>query len=836
MKSLKSRKFAMMLSAMLCMATAPAFSGLASDGDPNSGSQPVAGETTPSVENAGGETTGGETTTAEGTTKTETTGGETPAEATATGETTPVAGAEAGTEAGTSAAEAFKRLTEVLGESGKTTGETKPEPFNSGQTPPVQPTPGDETGATPVEDAEDVDPNEKGVEVSKFDTVSLNVQNTDLANVLQLLSIQSKRNIVPSPKVSGTVTANLYDVTFHEALDAILQQNGAGFKEKGNFIFVYTFEELEEIEKAEKKVTHRVIELNYISSSDAATYIQPLISSAGAIVSHTPVGAGMQPTLADGGANSSAHYDRILIRDYPENVDMIANVVKQLDVRPKQVLIESTILKADIHEDLEFGVDMAILSDVGVNEGTSGDPLSAVTEMITGDITKKNTSAITSTPGNVKDGAGALKVGVLTKNVAVFVRALDEVTDTTIVANPKIMTLNKQRAEVLVGEKLGYLSTTATATATTQTVEFLDTGTQLTVRPFISPDGMVRMELRPSISSAETRDVVTGSSVVTIPDEVTQELVTNVMVRDGQTVVLGGLFKEETTIKRNQVPGIGDVPVVGNAFKGRTDDFDRSEVIFLVTPHVIRDEIVGTVGSSVMDTIEMRRIGARDGLLPWSRTKMSSSHLRAALTHINNKEPEQAMWQIDLALDLNPTMVEAIRLKEKLTGQREYLSDGSILGDVVDQVIEAHTGKKANDIRRRPMMPSPRNSKAISDGEKVVFEPAEPVNPLVEVPTEGTELVPETPRTPGTPGTPGTETTPESTAEVTGEPVSDAKKETPEGTEPEAGTENSETQTAATETTEGGEAEESQSASAEKEAGPDDTGAKSAGVETEKED
>lgn len=799
MKSLKSRKFAMMLSAMLCLATAPAFSGFASEGDPAEGSAPAANETTTSGEDTGGEVAAGSET-------------------------------EAGADEGSSAAEAFKRLTEVLGQgSGKE--EKKAEPFNSGQTPPVKPGAGETAGETTPdagEGTEEVDPNEKGVEVSKFDTVSLNVQNTDLANVLQLLSIQSKRNIVPSPKVSGTVTANLYDVTFHEALDAILQQNGAGFKEKGNFIFVYTFEELEEIEKAEKKVTHRVFELNYISSADAATYIQPLISSAGAIVSHTPVSAGLQPTLADGGANSSAHYDRVLIRDYPENVDMIAGVIKQLDVRPKQVLIESTILKADIHEDLEFGVDMAILSDVGVNDGTSGDPLSAVTEMITGDITKKNTSAITSTPGNVKDGAGALKVGVLTKNVAVFVRALDEVTDTTIVANPKIMTLNKQRAEVLVGEKLGYLSTTATATATTQTVEFLDTGTQLSVRPFISPDGMVRMELRPSISSAETRDVVTGSSVVTIPDEVTQELITNVMVRDGQTVVLGGLFKEETTITRNQVPGVGDVPIVGNAFKGRSDDFDRSEVIFLVTPHVIRDEIVGRVGSSVMDTIEMRRIGARNGLLPWSRTKMSSSHLRAALTHIDNKQPEQAMWQIDLALDLNPTMVEAIRLKEKLTGQREYLQDGSILGDVVDQVIEAHTGKKMNEIRRRPMMPSPRNSKAISDGEKVVFEPAEPVNPLVEVPTEGVEEV-----TPGTGETPGTETTPESTAEVTGEPVSDATKESPEGAE--AG-ENTETQTAEqTEQSEGGEKKETKSASA-KEAGPDDTGASSAGVETETED
>src|SRR5690606_15029181 len=123
---------------------------------------------------------------------------------------------------------------------------------------------------------------------------------------------------------------------------------------------------------------------------------------------------------------------------------------------------------------------------------------------------------------------------------------------------------------------------TSTETSTTQTVEFLDIGTQLTLRPFVSDDGFIRMELRPSLSDGTTRSVGAGAGTFIIPDQSTQELTTNVMVKNGQTIVLGGLFKEDTTVSRNQVPGLGDVPVLGLAFKGQDDTVSREEVIFLV--------------------------------------------------------------------------------------------------------------------------------------------------------------------------------------------------------------------------------------------------------------
>ncbi len=545
---------------------------------------------------------------------------------------------------------------------------------------------------------------EQGVEVSRFDTVSLNVQNTDLSQVLQLLSIQGRRNIVPSPQVQGTVTANLYDVTFQEALDAILQQNGAGYIQKGDFIYVYTLEELDRIRQSERKLAYEVVKLNYITAEDASTFVTPLLSKAGSIAISGDVGPGFQPSVGDGGANSFAHTDTMVIRDYAENMEEIKKVIKKLDTRPMQVLVEATILKADITEDLEFGVDFSILTDLAVDSAGLVNPLSGFDDLISGDIDTDQASVITSGVGNTATQAanGGLNVGVVTNNVSAFVHALDSVTDTTLIANPKILALNRQRAEVLIGQKLGYLSTTSTATATTQTVEFLDVGTQLTLRPFVSNDGFIRLELKPQVSTGS----VTTTANFTVPNEETQELTTNVMVRDGQTIVLGGLFKEETTIERDQVPFLGDIPIAGAAFKGKDDKFTREEYVFLITPHIVKDESLYAAGEAMLDSVEITRIGAREGLLPWSRTKLTAGHLRDALRALEGNDREKALYEVDLALGLDPTQPEAIRLKEKLTGQRVYWPDRSLLNEAVNMMVEQKTGKPVN-IRSTPMSPDP---------------------------------------------------------------------------------------------------------------------------------
>ena len=542
-------------------------------------------------------------------------------------------------------------------------------------------------------DHADVDGDVEGQEITvgSFGQVDLHVKELEVSQVLQLLSLQSQRNIIASRNVAGSISADLYGVDFYEALDAILHTNGFGYEEKGNLIFVYTTAELEAIKESQRKVTHRIYRLNYITAADASAFVTPLLSEAGSLSVSADVGAGFQPSIGDGGANSYAHTDTIIIHDYAEHVDEIVAVLQELDKRPKQVLVEATILQASLTENNAFGVDLSVLADFAVSRFL--DPLGVVDEVISGTTPLNNGSAAFSTSvGNTQTGSGGIKVGVVTHGVAAFIRALDDVTDTTVIANPKMLVLNRQKADLLVGGKQGYLSSTSTDTATTQTVEFLEIGTQLTLRPFISQDDFVRLELRPSVSDGSVS--VLGGSV--IPNTTNQELTTNVVVRNGQTVVMGGLFKEDMTVQRNQVPGLGDIPILGTLFKGRDDTVNRDEVIFLITPTIIKDERkLSRIGEVTSDTIEQIRLGAREGLLPWSRTKMISSHLREAQRFYEEGDFQKALWATNLALAIEPMAPEALKMKERITSQAPYQpANLSVLQQAVNQIIDTEVDSR----------------------------------------------------------------------------------------------------------------------------------------------
>ena len=554
---------------------------------------------------------------------------------------------------------------------------------------------------------------DEAVNVGSFGQVDLHVKDLEISKVLQLLSLQSQRNIVASRNVGGTISADLYGVDFYEALDAVLHTNGFGYQEKGNLIFVYTANELETIEEKQRQLTHRLVRLNYITASDASAFVTPLLSSAGSISISAEVSSGFQPTISDGGANSFAYTDTLIIHDYAEVIEEIMEVIKELDKRPKQVLVESTILQARLSENNSFGVDLSILADFAISSFT--DPLGVVNDVITGtQPLPSRTGAAHTTVGNTNTGDSGLKVGIITHSVAAFIKALDAVTDTTVLANPKLLVVNRQKAELLVGEKLGYLSSTATDTSTTQSVEFLEIGTQLTLRPFVSNDGFIRIELKPSISDGNTSRTV-GSFVV--PETTNQEITTNVVIRNGQTVVLGGLFKEDTEVARRQVPFFGDIPLLGVAFKGQDDTVSRNEVIFLITPTIVKDEQLYAMSDRVHADVERTRLGSREGLLPWSQTKMRTSYLRDAQKFSEAGDKDKALWSVNMALTLDPKSNEAIKLKESLTGERFHSSNHfSILVKAVDDMIHNQIDTEGQDTES---VEQPEDSSSDSDMESV---------------------------------------------------------------------------------------------------------------------
>ncbi len=531
------------------------------------------------------------------------------------------------------------------------------------------------------------------VKVDENAIVDLHVNDEDLANVLEMLSIQSHRNIVASKDVNARVTANLYNVTFFEALDAILNINGYGYVEDGNFIYVYTKNEIIDMEKANRQKVSKVIRLNYLNAIDAAEFVKPLLSESGQI--KTPGKTASFPSLGETpiGSDEYAHDAMLVVIDFEENVAEVETLITQIDTRPAQVLVEATILQTQLNEANAFGVDFSVIADMDFGEFVGvGGPLQAANSLIGGKATTGGSSphpadggatAISSTVGNTA-GAGGMKVGVVSNDVAVFLRVLDEVTDTTILSNPKILALNRQPSRVLVGRKVGYLQTTSTDTATTQTVEFLDTGTQLYFRPFVTNEGMIRMELKPQVSEAVIRETndATGAAV-TIPDEITNELVTNVMVRDGQTIVLGGLFRESTETSRRQVPFLGDIPILGSAFRGNDDETQRNEIIFLITPSTVNDTVLAEAGDRGLDAVERVRAGAREGVLRWSRDKMSALRNIEAERLAQSGDTQRAMWLLDRSLTLNPVQPEAIAMREKLGATNHNWPGRSLLEEVM---------------------------------------------------------------------------------------------------------------------------------------------------------
>jgi|GEM_PF-234972 len=544
------------------------------------------------------------------------------------------------------------------------------------------------------------------VNVTDEGTVEIHVNDASLVEVLRMLSLQSQKNIICSKEVRGTVTANLYNVTIREALEQVLHMNGYAYREKGNFINVYTVKELQQIEDAEKRVQNAVYHLHYTPAANALNMIKPVMSASGQVSSTTAAVSGIASGGTDVGGNAHAIEDMLVVTDFPENLEKIAKIIKEIDRRPQQVLVEATILRAALTEDNALGVDFNVLAGVrftdftstagqlnGANiNGLSSSSSSGGSGGSDGSGGTAGAGAINHNGGSIGTGnsftssiPGGMKVGFVSDNVSVFLAALEGVTDTVVLANPKVLALNKQKGEVIVGRKDGYLTTTVTQSSSVQTVEFLDTGTRLIFRPYIADDGYVRMELHPEDSSG-------GLTSANLPFKITTEMTSNIMVKDGHTIVIGGLFRESSDTARSQTPFLGNLPVAGALFRNQRDRTTREEIIILLTPHVIKDdEVYGKLSEEELKKAEKLRVGVRKGMMPWGRERLAEGEYECALAELKKTNPnnQKALWHLDSAINLNPKFIEAIELKQRITGKEVTTFDNSNVRSFVRDMILA---------------------------------------------------------------------------------------------------------------------------------------------------
>ncbi|MHC5209512.1 MAG: type II secretion system protein GspD [Planctomycetota bacterium] len=504
------------------------------------------------------------------------------------------------------------------------------------------------------------------------DGITLNVQSQPLGQVLEALSVQRRINIVAATDTNVPVTANFYDATLEQALDWILTPLGLAWHFDGR---VYSVLPLADHDALTSPLVHHVFRPNYMSAAELERLLTQFLSPRGRmVVSEAPV-VGIASSGDQAGGVESSQPETLIVIDGQDAVDRMAALVEELDQRPRQVLVEATMLEVTLDETNRFGMDITFIGGSEFADFESliapGQVYSPATQIVPGDIPGGQAAgapflnpAGTSSYGQggftENDGEG-LRIGYVGKNAAFFLEALQKVADTNVLANTKVLALNKMRGELIIGGRLGYFGgTTVSDGISQQTVEFLEVGTQLRFRPFIGSDGFVRLEIHPQRSSGVV-DTETG-----LPTEATSEVTTNVMVRDGETVVIGGLIESRDVQTVKRVPFLGYLPVIGWLFSSESTEVKRTEIIVLLTPKVLEDGDRAQDGEQEIDRAEANRDRFRQGFGPVARVEHARRTFEDARTALGLGNLGDARRLCDRGLLLDPLADGAIELSQEI--------------------------------------------------------------------------------------------------------------------------------------------------------------------------
>lgn len=409
--------------------------------------------------------------------------------------------------------------------------------------------------------------------VSANDMISLRCQNIELTTVLRLFSDLGGVNIVAGEDVTGSVSVNLTDVPFEQALSAILGISGFTHYKVGEIIYVTSEERKAGLPIAASALEVKSFRIDHIDAEEIRFTLEEFLSPSGKV-------------WLNGGQT-------LIVRDSPEYIRLAEVLIAEVDVRPRQVLISAKIININHGDNLKIGVgfDTAPIDSGGVEAISSGfaTPLPADGDGIS-----------LSTTG--------LIMGTLQNDFQIFIEALNERSEVEILASPEILVVDGQLARIQVGERLGFRVTTTTDTATLESIEFLDVGTVLEVTPHIAKDGLIRMEISPKISTGAIDS--TG-----LPSENTTEISTTMLVENNETIVIGGLMNATRQRIRSQIPFLGDLPFIGRLFGRRNWIDNENEVLVLLTPQIVGPKATQKMKQRIDATENRWGILAEKGLI-----------------------------------------------------------------------------------------------------------------------------------------------------------------------------------------------------------------------------
>jgi len=433
--------------------------------------------------------------------------------------------------------------------------------------------------------------------------LTLNFQDIETRAVLQLLAETSGRNIVVSDTVQGNVTLRLRNVPWDQALDIVMTTKGLDMRQNGNVIIVAPAEEIAARETADLEAQQAIAELepiyseflqvNYAKASDLAALI-------------SGDSGGGNTMLSDRG--SIAVDDRtntLLVQDTAESLQNMRRMVSTLDVPIKQVLIESRIVVVNDDFSRDLGIRLGVTA---LNENSAGDGGQFISGTGTGTDTMVN-SAISNLgdPANgtifpvqvpqlgnrynvnvpIADAAGRFALAILENDFLVDLEltALQAEGRGEIVSTPRVITANQKEARIEQGVEIPYQQS---ASSGATTVQFKKAVLSLTVTPQITPDNNIIMDLAVHKDNVGTV-ISTGGLGGTVPSIDTRAVETQVLVANGQTVVLGGIYETERRETIKKVPFLGDIPILGALFRSKQRVDNKAELLIFVTPRILEE-------------------------------------------------------------------------------------------------------------------------------------------------------------------------------------------------------------------------------------------------------
>lgn len=456
--------------------------------------------------------------------------------------------------------------------------------------------------------------------------VTLDVKNMNILDVLRLIAEQSGLNIVASRNIHGTVTVKLQNVQIKDALEAILDSNNFTYIIDGNIIRVYSYQDLQQKEQIALMKT-KVFLLKFAKANDIKQVLLSIKSPRGRIeidaktnqVIVTEVDESMKDIAEaiavldremltrvfklnyasakeihtkllemiakqEGDVFVDERTNSIMISAVPPVVSKIEVLLQSWDKRSAQVLIEAKILEITADKSKNFGIDWQYKNANDHNLDLSGKiPFS-------------------------QTAGGIFKIGTLTADeYAATLLMLESTTDVNLLSAPRISVVDNKEASILVGSNEPYLVTYIDKETQTQSqdTKYLDVGIKLKVTPQIGEDNYITINIHPEVSTARRVAEVSNSLAID-----TTQADTTVLVKDGNTIVVGGLIKDKKEKVVSKIPIIGDIPILGLLFRGTQDTINKKEVVVFITPHIIRpdtarDEAINTaIGQARKKTTE----------------------------------------------------------------------------------------------------------------------------------------------------------------------------------------------------------------------------------------